>query len=92
MEVYQVIHESALIPAGTIVQLSDSQVSVRPRQVRALAGGWFIALYDLRFERGDVLTFCSPLAPAIHTAFIPPEMQQPIAPHPSQRPKFKQER
>lgn len=91
MEVYQVIQGPARVPSGTLLQLSDAQVSVRQPHVRALAGGWYMAVYDLLFEIGEVLTFCSPLAPDICTAFIPPEMQQPIARHPSQRSKPKKE-
>lgn len=91
MEVYAVIQGPAQVPAGTILQLSDTQVSLRQRHVRALAGGWYMAVYDLHFEIGEVLTFYHPLPPDVLAAFIPPEMQQPIALHPSQRLKTPKE-
>jgi uncharacterized membrane protein len=89
MEIYQVIHGPAVIPAGILVQLSESQVISRQQQLRKLEEGWFMTLAALSFQTGEVLTFCKPLDPSLLPAFMAPEMQRPIAGHPNQRKKTK---
>jgi hypothetical protein len=85
MFVYQVIQGPACVPAGSILQLSDTQVRSRALQLRAFAGGWFIALAELLFETGDVVTFCHPLDEKTAKAFTPPELTKPIHTCPNQR-------
>jgi len=89
MEIYQVMHGPALIPAGTKLQLSDAQVKPRKQQLRRLESGWFIALADLTFKTGDVLTFYQPLENSLLAPFMPPEMQRPVLKHPNYRPPAK---
>jgi hypothetical protein len=89
VEVYQVINGPARIPAGTVVRLSESQVLGRVKQLRKLESGWFLALIELSFTTGEVLTFSKPLDQSLLLPFTPPEMQRPIAGHPNHRKKTK---
>lgn len=86
-EIYCVMENEACLPAGTILQLSDTQVCARQRQVRPLAGGWFIALVPLWFQQGDVMTLRVPLEATWASPFTPPELRKPVIGHPNQRPR-----
>ena len=87
MEVYCVIHGPVVLPAGSLLQLSDAQVSSRTTKLRALELGWYLALTDLTFETGEVLTLYSPPPVEILAALTPPELVRPIQGHPNHRSK-----
>jgi hypothetical protein len=84
VHVFQVIYGPALIPVGTVLQLSNAQVGGREKTLGALPEpGWYKALAELTFQTGDVVTFQNPLCHATRWAFTPPELTTPVARRPS---------
>jgi hypothetical protein len=76
-ELYYVWEEPACLPAGTILQLSEAQVSVRAQHLQALSNDWFVALAPLYFKVKEVITLRLPLETALAFPFTPPDFRKP---------------
>lgn len=85
MDVYIVMHGPVQLPAGTLLRLSDTQITTRRRALRLLEYGWCLALSNLTFETGEVLTLDHPPSAEILPSLTPPELLRPIHAHPNHR-------